>query len=72
MTAYILYGILIVLAVVAVVLGLVVVHRQRDVRRFEPMFERLLAESRIDTKTRETMRQMREVAKDHFRDDTWR
>lgn len=72
MSEYILYGILIVLAVAAVVVGLVVVHRKRDVRRFEPMFERLLAESRIDTKTRETMRQMREVAKDHFRDETWR
>lgn len=72
MIEYILFGLLIALPTIGIVVGLVIMRRQRDVRRFEPMFERLLSEMQVEHHTRDTMRRMRDVAKDHFRDDTWR
>lgn len=54
--------ILAVLSIAGIVIGVLVLRRQRDVRRFEPMFERLLSEMQVELKTRETMRMMRQAA----------
>jgi len=61
--------VILVLAALGVTISVMILRHQRDVQRFEPMFERLLSELRSEANTRTAMQQMRAAARDHFRAD---